>query len=110
VATLSVAIWLARRDSRWRRAEQADRDAAQARLIAVEPVYDPNDYPDVGYMLRVLNGSQHPVFGVKIIEFRNEDPRDLRWKVYHRYSDGFPTEARVLAAGDLFRLPAYYCR
>jgi chloramphenicol 3-O-phosphotransferase len=31
-----VALWVARRDGRWRRAEQSDREAGQARLITAE--------------------------------------------------------------------------
>jgi hypothetical protein len=36
VAAVITAIWVARRDTLFQRAERADRDAAQARLVSTE--------------------------------------------------------------------------
>jgi hypothetical protein len=113
-AAVIVALVLAAREGRWRRAdeaeraaERADRDAAQARLVTVEPKYgDVHDPHDVEIVLTVLNGSTLPIFDVKIVDVRNGDARDLRWTAdpLSRY-EGQPLEAYVLPAAETYRLP-----
>lgn len=107
---VGVALHLARRDSKWRKAEQADRDAAQARLVAVEPEYA-IEYSPIKTMLNVLNGSMLPVLDVKIVEVVNADASDGHtWRIdsHGPMGDYFPTEARVLASGATFTLPVEY--
>jgi hypothetical protein len=113
-AAVAVALWLAVRESRWRRADQAERDAeridreaAQARLIAVEATYDYfSKLAKVEYAVKVLNGSSLPIFDVKIADVRNDDIPDLGWRIDPLgYLDGQPIEARVLPAGGSFGLP-----
>lgn len=102
-----VALRIANRESRWRREDQADRDAAQARTVTVEPTYDPMTHPDTRMILRVLNGSRAPVFDVKVTEFVNVDRPDLRWKIDDR-NEPIMIKAPVLAAGDVFVLPVSF--
>jgi hypothetical protein len=82
-AAVIVALWLAIREDRWRRADQAerdaeraDRDAAQARLVAVESTYDHESrFTGVKFEItaKVLNGSTLPIFDVKIVDLRSEE-------------------------------------
>jgi hypothetical protein len=115
-AAAGVAVWLAVREGRWRRADQAERDAeradqdaAQARLVTVEPTYDPfSDFRGVDYetTVKILNASTRPILDVKVTDVRNEDAADLGWKFDAiGYLDGQPSEARVLPAGDTYKLP-----
>lgn len=106
VATLCVAIWLARRDNRWRRAEQADRDAAQARLITVElDYYYPGYVEGPKIVAKMVNSSSQPVHEAKVDLLRNIAKPHLRW----RYDDdGDDPElkvwANVLNPGEKFRV------
>lgn len=63
VAAVVVALWIAVRDGRRARAEQADRDARQARLITFE-VYRRGDRWRVG----TANQSTAPIFEVTVTE------------------------------------------
>jgi catechol 2,3-dioxygenase-like lactoylglutathione lyase family enzyme len=57
IAAVIIAVWVARRDGRTQRAEQADRDAAQARLVSTELRYE-----DGRWWVRTTNDSAAPVF------------------------------------------------
>lgn len=80
VATLSVAIWLARRDSRWRKAEQADRDATQARLLTIDTDYAYGGKSPWQMVVLIANNSTLPMLDVKIELVRNSDAVDLGWR------------------------------
>jgi hypothetical protein len=114
-AAVAVALGLAVRESRWRRADQtereaerSDRDAAQARLVAVEPTFNFfSDFGGVDYetTAKVLNGSNLPIFDVKIVDVQSEDAT-VGWRIDpFGYMDGEPIEARVLPAAGTFWLP-----
>ena len=90
-----------------RKTEQAERDAAQARLVTAEPDYN-IEFRPVLITLSVLNGSQSPIFDVKIAEFCHVDRPDLRWDVDIRIYGGEPIEARVLAAGEWLHVPVRF--
>jgi hypothetical protein len=86
-AAVIVALWLAIREDRWRRADQAerdaeraDRDAAQARLVTVEPDYNRSaSFPGPEIAAVVLNGSQLPIFDVRIVGLRAASETTSRW-------------------------------
>lgn len=68
LTTVVVALWIAVRDGRRVRVEQADRDARQARLITFE-VYRRGDHWRVG----TTNQSMAPVFEVTVTEVTSGD-------------------------------------
>lgn len=61
LAAVVVALWIAVRDGRRVRADQADRDARQARLITFE-VYEDRD----GWRVGTTNQSMAPIFEVTV--------------------------------------------
>lgn len=93
VATLAavvVALWLAARDGRRSRVEQADRDARQARLITFE-VYRRGDRYRVG----TRNQSTAPIFEVTVTE--------VTWGEHIGYVEavpGSPAQLAVVPAGN----------
>ena len=55
--------------------------------------------------MKILNASTRPILDVKVTDVRNEDAADLGWKFDAiGYLDGHPSEARVLTAGDTYKL------
>lgn len=118
-AAVIVALSLAIRERRWRRADQTaaaaernDRDAAQARLVSinVEPMeygYDPRGTTDV---VTVLNGSGEPIHEVSIAEVSNPGapPESWDYDLSTPLSDMFTTEPRVIPAGEKFTLPIQF--
>ncbi len=66
IAAVITAIWVARRDTRFQRAERADRDAAQARLVSTA-VRQENGR----WWVRTTNDSAAPVFRCDVIEVRS---------------------------------------
>lgn len=61
IAAVIIAVWVARRDGRTQRAEQADRDAAQARLVSTELRHE-----DGRWWVRTTNDSAAPVFRCEV--------------------------------------------
>lgn len=78
-AAVVVALWLAARDQRWRRADQTARDAAQARLVTVEIDYNIDSSP-VKITAVITNSSQSPILDVAIDKVRNLKQPDLQWR------------------------------
>ena len=67
VAAVVLALWIARRDGRRLRAELADRDAGQARLVTADV------HRAAGrWWVRTTNHSTAPVFGVEVVEARHQ--------------------------------------
>ncbi len=95
VATLSVAIWLARRDSRWRKAEQADRDIAQARMLTVDTDYSYGGSSPYQAIVIIANNSNQPLFEVKIESFRSASEPGLKWR-FGAIDPDTPVSANVL--------------
>jgi hypothetical protein len=96
--TLSVAIFLARRDSRWRRAEQADRDIAQARLLTVDADYAYTGSRPFEMIVIIANNSAQPMLDVNVEAVRSLQEPNLAW----RFSSPNPeaaTSANVLRPG-----------
>lgn len=115
-AAVGVALWLAFRESRWRRADQAerdaeraDRDAAQARLVTVEPTYPEVVYArDLHIVIKIVNASLLPIFDVKVVDLSCDVAPGHTWRIDDSDGDGFKIEFRVLAAGEPFYLPVEY--
>src|SRR3954453_5266024 len=71
-ATAAVVVWLGNRDRRWRLADQADRDAAQARLVTVDMESVAEDGRDVRDMVRITNSSAGPVLDARVDAARSQ--------------------------------------
>jgi hypothetical protein len=89
-AAVVLALWVARRDGRWRRAEQSDREAGQARLIIADMHHD-----DGRWWVRTTNHSTAPVFDVEVVEVRHPNGISKVEPV-----PGAPAEVIKLAAGE----------
>jgi hypothetical protein len=102
-AAVAVALWLAIREGRWRRAEQADRDAAQARLVTVQADYRyPGHVEGPLILLTIKNSSDKPVFDAKVSLVRDINQPDFGWRFG---GTGDPEEreyATVLSPGESF--------
>jgi hypothetical protein len=90
VAAVVVALWVSNRSMRQQRAEQADREAGQARLITVD-FYR----ADGRWWVRTTNHSAAPVFDVQIDEVRHTVGTSEIESV-----PGHPAELAKLAAGQ----------
>jgi hypothetical protein len=66
IAAVITAIWVARRDTLFQRAERADRDAAQARLVNTTMRRE-----DGRWWVRTTNDSAAPVFRCEVVEVRS---------------------------------------
>lgn len=66
VAAVVIAIWTARREDCAQRADRADRDAAQARLISTELRQERGRW-----WVRTINDSAAPVFHCTVLEVRH---------------------------------------
>lgn len=106
-AAVAVALWLALRESRWRKADQAecdteraDRDATQARLVTVELHYSYYDYGELSTIVRIRNGSSLPILDIQIMRMRNEEQAELRWRHNCR---GTTTKRRSRATEPQYR-------
>jgi len=90
VAAVVLALWIARRDGRRLRAELADREAGQARLVTADV------HRAAGrWWARTTNHSTAPVFGVEVVEARHQGGPS-----YVEPVPGAPVILEVLAAGD----------
>lgn len=101
----------AKADQAERDAERADRDAAQARLVTVEPTYPETGYcQEIFIVVKVLNGSTLPILDVKLVDLCSDGAPDHTWRFDDSgpMGDVFKIEARVLAAGESFHLPVAY--
>lgn len=85
-----VALWVASRDGRRRRAEQSDRDAGQARLIIADVHREGGRW-----WVRTTNHSAAPVFGVEVVEVRYEGGVSVVEPV-----SGAPAVLDMLGAGE----------
>jgi hypothetical protein len=89
-AAVVVALWVSNRNTRQQRAEQADREAGQARLIIMDV------YRAAGrWWVRTANHSTAPVFDVQIDEVRHKVGTSKIESV-----PGHPAELAKLAAGQ----------
>ena len=108
-----VAFWLGWRDRRWRRADQAERDMGQARLVTVDVDHpyrglDNDGEPEFPMVVAMTNNSAEPVVDAKVTEVRSETQPRLGWD--HRWS-GDPTiryDAPVLGPGETWSGEVYY--
>jgi hypothetical protein len=66
IVAVVTAIWVARRDSLFQRAERADRDSAQARLVSTALRHE-----DGRWWVRTTNDSAAPVFRCEVVEVRS---------------------------------------
>lgn len=66
ITAVIISVWVARRDGRIRRADQADRDAAQARLVSTEL-----RQADGRWWVRTTNDSAAPVYQCEVVEIRH---------------------------------------
>lgn len=66
-------------------------------------MYNPNEYPDTQMTLKVLNGSQFPIFDVAVVEVVDVERPDLRWRIDAR-NEPILNDARVLAGEMTFEL------
>lgn len=89
-AAVAVALWVAMRNTQLQRAEQADRDAGQARLIIASL-----HRADGRWWVRTTNHSMAPVFAVEVVEVRHGDGVSRLEPV-----PGAPVELPKLAPGD----------
>ncbi|MBC3191695.1 hypothetical protein H7X46_11545 [Pseudonocardia sp. C8] len=108
-AAVGVAVWLGWRDRKWRREEQTDRDAAQARLITVEADYSDAAWEDTLVLVKIHNSSPAPVFDVEVVDLHIVGREgQQRWRVdFGPYDDG-PRIGRVVTPGDTFKVPLAY--
>lgn len=90
IVTVIVAIWVARRDSRVQRADRADRDAAQARLVSAELRHEHGRW-----WVRTTNDSNAPVFRCDVVEVRHQ-----RGARYLESIPGAPVELRKLGPDE----------
>jgi hypothetical protein len=102
VAAVVVALWIANRDGRQRRAERADRDAGQARLISAELRRE-----DGRWWVRTTNHSIAPIFDCEVLEVRHAggpsrlEPVPGAPVVLHRLAPNQTVDRAVAADGDL---------
>lgn len=99
IAAVVVALWIANRAVRQQRAEQADREAGQARLITA----DVHRW-EGRWWVRTTNHSTAPIFDVQVLEVRHADGGVSKVESV----PGAPAELAKLAAGkDNDRAVAY---
>jgi hypothetical protein len=78
-AAVGIAIWLALRESCWRKTEQADRDAAQARLLTIDTDYHSGGHSPFQIVVIIANNSSAPMLDVGIEAVRNLQEPGLGW-------------------------------
>ncbi|WP_344017980.1 hypothetical protein [Pseudonocardia kongjuensis] len=113
-AAVIVALWLAIRERRWRRAdlvavaaERDDRDAAQARLITV--ACDFRDTLTGSVSVTVRNESASPVFDVRIKKVESDDPDVVSWDYdFGQMDELYDVAPTVLSASAEIRAVAWY--
>lgn len=108
-AAVGVAVWLGWRDRKWRREEQTDRDAAQARLITVEASYSDDGWDDNLIFAKIHNSSTAPVFDAEVVDIHIVGQEGQHpWRVdFGPYDDG-PRIGRVVTPGGTFKVPMAY--
>lgn len=89
VAAVVVALWVAIRDGRQQRAELADRQAAQARLVTAYV-----DRLQGRWCVRTANHSTAPVYDVEVEEVRHQ-----QWVGNVEPVPGSPAKLRELLPG-----------
>jgi hypothetical protein len=92
LAAVAVALWVARRDGQRLRAEQADRDASQARLVTADVHRE-----DGRWWVRTTNHSSAPVYSVEVVAARHA--RDAGESAVEAVP-GAPAVLDALAAGE----------
>jgi len=110
VGAVCVALYLAIRDSRWRRAERDDRDAAQARLVTVAVEHDHSDRrpdPPRTYA-QIANDSQLPIFDVHVVDLRFGRTRLREWDLVAPAPVAANTRPRVRPGEPPIVIPIEY--
>lgn len=80
---MTVALWLAQRDSRLRAIERTDREIARARLVTIEIVYaGPERGTSIEGWATITNHSEYPVHRLRVIAMDGTQP-PVRWGSDH---------------------------
>ena len=112
-AAVAVALWLGFRDRRWRRADQADRDVGQARLVTVDlqekfgGLMD-DDSLDTELHVVLTNNSTEPIVDVEVLELRCESAPGLGWE-HRSYGDPYERDQiPVVNSGAIWQSEVNY--
>lgn len=101
LAAVIVALWIAGRDTRRLEGERADRDKAQARLVAITAV------GSGGAGIVITNHSDRPILHPQIEDVTVNGSLGLTWRVNPKVPNaGRPRD--VLSPGEPFEVPVEF--